>query len=230
MQVLRRGGEYLEAREYWRWVALAVVLATVLVAVAITFRHGPVASLITVLLFWLVGGGRALRRIVPRIRVARKGRLGEKLVTDLLAALPDEYYLVNDVVLGAENVDHIVTGPCGVVVIETKRIAGRIRCAGDQWFVNDRRTKSYSRQAKAAAIAVRTYLADQHPELKTVFVRPVVVFTEPHCELSIDRAEVAVARFSELLPLISELGRSRQMQQRLAHVSARSLASRAGSR
>jgi len=66
----------------------------------------------------------------PLLRV-RKGRLGERLITDLLKQLPDEYLLVNDIVLGPKlgNVDHILVGPCGVLVIETKRLAGR----HDRW-------------------------------------------------------------------------------------------------
>ena len=230
MQVFRQGGEYLEALEYWRWVALAVVVLLILGALAIVIRDAgilglplSVATVVPILLATLFAG-RALRRIIPRIRAARKGRLGERLVTDLLARLPDEYYLVNDIVLGAGNVDHVVTGPCGIVVIETKRVSGQIRCDGDNWFVKGRRTRSYSRQAKAAAIAVRTFLATRHPELKDVFVRAVVVFTDPRCELRVDRAAVAVARFSQLLPLIIELGRSRPMAQTLARAAAQSLA------
>jgi hypothetical protein len=51
-----------------------------------------------------------------------------------------------------------------------------------------------------------------------------VVFTDPLCELRVDGAHVAAVRFSELLPLISELGRSRRMAANLARDSARSLA------
>jgi hypothetical protein len=231
MQVLRRGGEHLEAREYWRWAALAIVLVAVLVALGVAFRHVDIlrpsfpAALIPILLVLPVAG-QAVRRIVARIRAVRKGRLGEKLVTELLTGLPDEYYLVNDVVLGAGNIDHVVTGPCGIVVIETKRIAGHIGCEGDQWFVNGRRTRSYSRQAKAGAMAVRRFLAGRHPELRNVFVQAVVVFTDPLCELRVDGAAVAAVRFSELLPLIRELGRSRRMAPDLARDSARSLAGR----
>jgi hypothetical protein len=39
---------------------------------------------------------------------------------------------VNGVVLGAGNIDHVETGPCGIVVIETKRTVGNIGCEGDQ--------------------------------------------------------------------------------------------------
>lgn len=230
MQILRQGGEYLEAQEYWRWVALAVVAVAALVILAAALRDTAILRLppslttLAPILVVVLIASRAIRRIVPRIRAARKGRLGERLVTGLLARLPDDYYLVNDIVLRAGDIDHVLTGPCGVVVIETKRVAGQIHCVGDAWFVNGRRVKSYSRQAKAAAIAVRTLLASRHPKLRTGFERAVVVFTNPLCEVRVDRAEVAVARFSELIPLITELGRAGQMDQRLALASARALA------
>jgi hypothetical protein len=230
MQVLRQGGEHLEAREYWRWVALAVVVLAALGSLAFTLPHIVISDLplslapLTPILLALIVAGRAVYRITPRIRAARKGRLGETLVTNLLSRLPDDYYLVNDIVLGAGNIDHVVIGPCGVIVIETKRIAGKINCEGDQWFVNGRRTKSYSRQAKAAAMAVRTYLAVRYPEMGHQFVQAVLVFTDPLCELRVNRAQVAVARFSELLQLITEFSRSGRMDRSLAQASARSLA------
>ena len=230
MQILRRGGEYLEAREYWQWTALTIVVLVATVALAFGLRssegltpEGILMPLGPVMLGLLVGR-RPLRRIVARIRAVRKGRLGERLVTDLLTRLPGHYYLVNDVVLGAGNIDHVVTGPCGIVVIETKRVAGRIRCDGDTWTVNGRRSKSYSRQIKAGAVAIKTFLAARHPELKGTFVRAIVVFTDPLCHLDVNRAEVAVARFSELLPLMNELGRVRQLDDRLARAVAHSLA------
>ena len=230
MQVLRRGGEHLEAREYWWWTALAAVVLAAMAALGVVLQLGgdrglpaSVVALAPILVVLLVAR-RPLRKIIGRIQAARKGRLGERLVTELLARLPDDYYLVNDIVVSAGNIDHIVTGPCGIVVIETKRVAGRIQCDGDRWSVNGRRRKSYSRQAKAGAIAVKTFLAARHPELRAVFVHAVVVFTHPLCVLQVNRAEVAVARFSELLPLVMELGRARPMDRRLAHAAARSLA------
>jgi hypothetical protein len=154
MEILRRGGEHLEAREYWRWAALAALLlpVTVVVAAAVSPNHlivGPPVLLAVIGFFVVV---RPARKILGRIRAARKGRLGERLVTQLLEHLPDDYLLVNDIVLGAGNIDHVLMGPCGVVVIETKRVAGHIRCDGDHWTVNGRRIKSYSKQAKAGAM------------------------------------------------------------------------------
>lgn len=224
MQILRRGGEHLEAREYWRWAALAALLlvVTLLVAAALSSsrRVGPPVLLVAI---GLLAAVSPARKILGRIRAARKGQLGERLVTQLLERLPGDYFLVNDIVLSTGNIDHVLTGPCGVVVIETKRVAGRIHCDGDHWTVNGRRSKSYSKQAKAGAMAVKGLLAVRHPEFAREFVKAVVVFTEPRCELQISRPAVAVVRFSQLLAHVVELGQARRMDRALAHIAARSL-------
>jgi len=107
LQVLRRGGEHLEAREYWRWTALAAVVLAAVAALGVVLRLGgglelpaSVVALASILVVLLVVH-RPLRKIIGRIQAARKGRLGERLVTELLARLPDGYYLVNDIVLSA---------------------------------------------------------------------------------------------------------------------------------
>lgn len=57
-----------------------------------------------------------------------KGRRGEEFVTGVLAALDDDYFLMNDIKFsdGYGNIDHVVLGPNGVFVIETKNYSGEI--------------------------------------------------------------------------------------------------------
>lgn len=57
----------------------------------------------------------------------RKGAVGEALTGYILEGLPNTYYVVND--LKAEfggNLDHVVVGPSGVYVIDTKNPRGII--------------------------------------------------------------------------------------------------------
>src|SRR2546422_11637720 len=105
--------------------------------------------------------------VTRRLRNVRKGRLGERLVVDLLRGLPDDYWLVNDVTLGLArgNIDHVLIGPCGGVGIETKRFAGNIRCSGDDWSVHGDRRKRVSQQAAPRACAVRDFLSERAPHL-----------------------------------------------------------------
>jgi Nuclease-related domain len=87
------------------------------------------------------------------------------------------YFLLNDVVLPGHpgNIDHVVIGPCGVVVIETKNHPRHVQ--------------------NRAAIAVREALARVHPELGDSVLRSVdsvAVFTNPSSRVSVDRAQTTI--------------------------------------
>ncbi len=166
--------------------------------------------------------------LLEPLRRVRTGRLGEEAVTELLRSLSDHYYLVNDVTLGRlGNVDHVLVGPCGVVVIETKRIAGGVRCNGDGWYVRGWPRKSFSRQVNANAVAVKDKLREWYPDqaaLALRFVESVIVFTNPLCRLEINQPRAIVVRYSELLDVIRDLARRHQLSVDLAGRFARTLA------
>ena len=218
MRVFRSGGQYLQTREQRLWVSLVVIGvlglgASLLITFTVTTDRFPPWAAVAASMAVVVSAGT---RIVRRLASVRKGRLGERLVTDLLGSLSDDYCLVNDVRLppGHGNVDHVLVGPCGVVVIETKRLAGRIRCYGDEWSVNGCRRGSISRQVNSGASTVRQYLAARHPDLAPSalrWVESIVVFTHPRCRLEVNRARTAVVRCSELLQVVSDLARKHHL-------------------
>jgi hypothetical protein len=183
--------------------------------------HDPAAALVPVLLVVLVALC-ASPRMVARLRVLTRDP-GQRLDT-LLERLPNDYYLINNVVLAAGRVDHVLAGPCGIVVIATRRMTGHVQCDADRWAVNGRPCKSYSRRPKASAMAVRRFLAARHPEFRREVVRTIVVFTDPRCELDVREPEVAVVRGSDLLARIVELGLTRKMDRGLVHIAAHGLA------
>jgi hypothetical protein len=226
MRVLRVGGDYLAGREarLRTRLALGLTLAgTALVAAVVTARP---AGRVFFLLVGIAAIALALN-VSTRLQNVQKGRLGEEIVAGLLGRLPDEYFLINDVELRGirGNADHVLVGPCGVVVIETKRIAGEIRCHRDYWYVDGHRVRSMSRQVRANAVAVRRFLGRRLPDLRGLgLVEAVLVFTHPRCRLSVERAQVTVARFSELLPLVAALADKHGVPLALAERVARSLA------
>jgi len=65
----------------------------------------------------------------------QKGLEGENLVSDYLNTLPKNYFVYNDVKLPGKggNIDHIVIGPTGIYVIETKNYSGKYRIKGNEW-------------------------------------------------------------------------------------------------
>lgn len=167
--------------------------------------------------------------VFRRLTSVRKGRLGERLVTNRLHSLSDDYWLINDVMLprGRGNVDHVLIGPCGVVVIETKRLAGRIRYDGDEWFVNGRRRGSISRQVNSGATAVRYYLTERHPDLVSTalrWVESIIVFTHPTCRFEGNGARTVIVRYSQLLEAVLELAKKHNLAPVVASRLAQSLA------
>ena len=230
MRLVRVGGRYLRDREQRLWVALAALLGLAAIGIVVAFENpgsGPLylgAGVAAVLTALRLGGP-----VTRRLRSVRKGRLGERLVVDLLRGLPDDYWLVNDVTLGLArgNIDHVLIGPCGVVVIETKRLAGTIRCSGDEWSVNGSRRKRISQQADSGACAVRYFLIERHPELASTALRWVaslIVFTHPLCRLEVNHAPATIVRYSQLFQVVLELAKKHQMAPATAAQLAQSLA------
>lgn len=58
------------------------------------------------------------------------------------------------------NIDHIVIGPPGIVVVETKSLKGRLRVRGSDVYVNGRRTGMIE-EVRREALAVQIVLADE---------------------------------------------------------------------
>ena len=114
------------------------------------------------------------------------GWQGEKQVAKLLSnTLSDDYYLLNDLYLrdGGGDIDHIVLGPNGVFVLETKNWSGSISCNGDEWQRAGKRnfSGSPSRQVKRNAAKIKQ-LIDSSPNLSQlgIWVEGIVVFTNKH--------------------------------------------------
>lgn len=224
MRVLRIGGRYLQGREQRFWACLAAITLT------------PVALAATVRIEVAVVAGFAALLLVPklarRLRDTRHGRLGERIVTTALRQLSDDYILINDVVLGRHrgNVDHVLIGPCGVVAIETKRLAGDIRCYGDTWSVNGYTRGSISKQVNSGATAIRSFLIERHPELRDSalrWVESVIVFTHPLCRLHVDQSRAVVVRFSELLQAVVAISERKRIISATTDTLARTLMSAA---
>jgi hypothetical protein len=130
-----------------------------------------------------------------------KGIRGEELVAQELAGLSDEFMLLNDVMLdgGHGNIDHVVLGPTGVFVIETKNYTGKFVCYGDNWFFQGYRRKyprpSISMQARNNAIALGNLL---HSSGFTVRVTPIIVFTNGYVQYWLHHPTIWVLRSGEV--------------------------------
>ncbi len=139
-----------------------------------------------------------------RYHIYRGGWQGEKQVAKLLVSkLNDDYYLLNDLYLsgGGGDIDHIVFGPNGVFVLETKNWSGNISCDGDEWQRVGKRnfSGSPSRQVKRNAAKIKQII-DDSPTLRQfgVSVEGIVVLTNNHASLHINNPTVPILILSKL--------------------------------
>jgi len=173
------------------------------------------AALLT--LVWLTSApvGRSRRRMAPDDDADREaqqnmGRSGEQQVRNTLAAeLPEPFVLLNGLTLPrcAGDIDHVVVGPTGLFVLETKTMAGIIECDPDGTW---RRTKigragtAYggfigdpARQAQQNIAAVRASLKRRLPHLFSgtpLWIEGLVVFAHPRTQLETEHSPVPALR------------------------------------
>lgn len=221
MKVLKKSGSYLKRKAFRKlstafllMVAFAFVLVSAVPCSPIYVAAGryeivrAVVLLVLFVLAWLFGRGYS---------GYKRGYEGEKNVAKILSStLGNEYSLINDVTLGDGygNIDHIVLGPNGVFVIETKNYAGKIACDGDKWS-SQRNGKfnrllhydfgSPSKQAKRNATTVKQVI--MHLAIfksKNIWVNGVLVFANKNVQLQIRNPTVPVLRSTQLASFILE--------------------------
>src|SRR5262249_59239245 len=119
MRLVRVGGSYGGSREQRLWAALAGVVglgAAGLALLVCDAGSGLCHPTVLRLALGFAAMGIALRLgrpVIRPLRRARSGRRGERLVADLLGGLPDDYWLVQHVHLGARPrpVRHLLARP-----------------------------------------------------------------------------------------------------------------------
>ena len=119
--------------------------------------------------FLSLGGIQSGIRALRAYNRYSRGTEGEEGVLHALRGLPDGYTAVaNFVAPGTRqgDLDLLVLGPAGVLVVEVKSYTGRYACHGDAWFaLHPDGTRqplrgSVSRQLKRGRKAVAHYLVD----------------------------------------------------------------------
>lgn len=160
--------------------------------------------------FLSLGGVQAGVRALRNYNRYHRGTEGEDAVLQTLRGLPDSYTAVaNFVAPGTRqgDMDLLVLGPAGILVIEVKSYTGRCACHGDSWFTvhsdGSRRPLhgSVSRQLKRAAKSVAHYLVDCDI---TVPIHPVAVF-RAGVALELTRPTVPILREEALLSHVLSL-------------------------
>ena len=118
-------------------------------------------------------------RLIPQARALVRGERGERLVAEQLEELrTNGFRCFHDIVRDGFNIDHVVVGPAGVFVVETKFRSGSGLIEfrnGQGVFVGGREEEHDAlKQARGNARAMHD-LIRQDAGLE-VFVKPLVVF------------------------------------------------------
>lgn len=155
---------------------------------------GFVTSLVGLLIF---------RYYQRKYNIYRGGRQGEQAVIKTLAnSLSDEYFLINGVYLKGRggDIDHVVLGPTGVYVLETKNWSGKIICNGDQWQRPGKKIKSSPslqvkhNTQKIKKIIVSSSIFRSH----NIWIEGLIIFTNAHADLRINNSTVPIFRLQQL--------------------------------
>lgn len=114
-----------------------------------------------------------------------KGIKGEYIVAEYLNQLPEDYFVFNDVKFPGSygNLDHVVVGPTGVYVIETKNYEGFFLVKGNDWFYkNGSRVKKAKgqpgKQVMANSMSLKKFLEDNGVNINGVWINSIVTLID----------------------------------------------------
>lgn len=127
------------------------------------------------------------------------GAGGEYDVGVVLSRLPQEFHVFNGLGFYAGDVDHIIVGPTGVFIVETKNHSGTISLRDGRLCRNgELLNHDFVRQATSEAMYVKGRLQPQVP----CHVRPLIVFVRAKVRVQTAVGGVRVVALSSLIDTI----------------------------
>ena len=119
-----------------------------------------------------------------------KGIVGEKTVASYLNELPQDYVIFNDVKFPGSygNLDHVVIGPNGIFVIETKNYDGFYIVKEDGWYYKNRKhiEKAKGQPGKQVlrnVMSLKKFLIRNNINMKGVWIEPIVTLVNENFEI-----------------------------------------------
>ncbi len=146
---------------------------------------GVVLLIATVLVLW-----NRWRHKAPVDKSWSVGAEGELKTAAVLNALPDDYFVFHDVIMGnsSANIDHVVIGPTGVFVLDSKNWARTIE--KDRWGRWSYNSRPVARTIKSTMAETMWVVDALDPEVKRwgIYVHAAWVMTKT--EQHFDRMEL----------------------------------------
>lgn len=121
-----------------------------------------------------------------------KGIVGEKTVTKYLNMLPEAYFVFNDVKFPGSygDLDHVVVGPTGIFVIETKNYQGSYLVNEDGWYYQNgggtKKSKGQpGKQVMRNTMSLKRFLVTNKINMKGVWINPIVTLVNDNFEIAV---------------------------------------------
>jgi hypothetical protein len=144
-----------------------------------------------------------------------RGLFGEAMVAHLLRMLPATFYCLHDITLRSNgkrsNIDHLVVGPTGIWVIETKNWKGEFHRRGDVLLHDGYDKSMLIRRAAASTFDVRDALGTARDDVK--WINALIVSTKATVPERLDFGKAVVVGASDLIPLIRDRPQVLSVQQ-----------------
>jgi hypothetical protein len=170
---VRSPAQFLHQRVREMSVSVVLLIAEAALLAVAGFWWWPAAVAAFVPLF-VLGRAASVGGRLNSVRLQR-GIEGEERVGSLLDALqPEGFMVIHDLEIGRGNADHVLVGPTGVFVIETKDWGGRFYRRRGRLMFNQRAADDVVGPVTVAALAVRGRLESAGMD---VWVRAVVAST-----------------------------------------------------
>jgi len=172
-------------------------------------------------LFYFIGAtvfvisGYLFQDKITTAKIWRAGLKGQEKVEEVLSVLPDEYILINNLSLPFKNcdIDHLLLGPNGIFLLETKHYKGDVSCIVDDWEYqkvgkNGGLYKGYinnpSRQLKRNIWELKTFFDKKSKRMFGVtpfpyWIQGMIVFTNEDTELTTKEETVKILKIDQLL-------------------------------
>jgi hypothetical protein len=144
-------------------------------------------ALMSVAIFAIVAvdawGEQKLDSAQRRSDAMLRGAAGEIVVGNILAGLPDDYHVINDLSTPTGNIDHVVIGPKGVFLLDAKNWRGVVAADDNgELLLNGRPTdKPHVQQYAGRVMLVQSEVIRRSPGTDAFF-NAVFVFTAARIE------------------------------------------------
>ena len=183
------GGIY---RYMGRIQAIASLGLTVMVIVSVKIHH------------WAEAMDDKADKFTDRAIPWIQGAVAEESVGGLLAALPKNYFVMNDFVTKKGTIDYIVVGPKGILTIGTKSHNGVVTNNGEKLLSDGHPfEKDFIKQAWAQSYLVSDLLAEKG--VCALKPQPVIVFTDADVQVEERVGRVQIIGIKDLHAFLERL-------------------------